>query len=32
MISEYNKYMGGIDRMDHYISTYISNHRSKKMV
>jgi len=30
MISEYNKYMGGIDRMDHYLSTYISNHRSKK--
>ena len=30
MISEYNKYMGGIDRIDHYISTYISNHRSKK--
>ena len=30
MISEYNKYICGIDRMDHYISTYISNHRSKK--
>ena len=30
MISEYNKYMGGIDRMDHYLSTYISIHRSKK--
>ena len=22
--------MGGIDRMDHYLSTYISAHRSKK--
>jgi hypothetical protein len=30
MISEYNKYMGGVDRMDHNISTYISSHRSKK--
>ena len=30
MVSEYNKYMGGIVRMDHYLSTYISIHRSKK--
>ena len=28
--SEYNKYMGGINRMDHLLSTYIRIHRSKK--
>ena len=30
MVSEYNKYMVDIDRMDYYLLNYIRIHRSKK--